>query len=97
MRSAGPKATSHLTSTALTWLGSRSTPAPTERQQTLHSCGIRGSGDHDTHFELLLEYGLGKGKGRPWRARLEKLTLAQLLKEELVWAEAQIARSSQGS
>lgn len=55
--------------------------------QTLYNCGLGGAGDDDSHIELLFQYGLGRGNGGPWFARLRGLpTPAQLLQDELLRA-----------
>ncbi|MFI6496086.1 ankyrin repeat domain-containing protein [Nonomuraea typhae] len=57
--------------------------------QTLYNRGLGGSwSDDTTHLELLLEYGLGRGDGGPWRARLGPAlpAPADLLTEELATA-----------
>jgi len=54
-------------------------------EQTLYN---RHFGRDDTHFRILLPYGLGRDKGGPWFRRLEQLRPpAQLLVEEL-WSAA---------
>jgi hypothetical protein len=60
--------------------------------QTMYNCGP-GCGPpwDETHLELLLEYGLGRGDGGPWHARLTTAhpTPRQLLEDELVFAAHQ--------
>lgn len=45
----------------------------------------------DEHLELLFEFGLGRGSGGPWHARLGAAhqTPAQMLAEQLLWAARQ--------
>ncbi|MFI6320106.1 ankyrin repeat domain-containing protein [Nonomuraea sp. NPDC050556] len=57
--------------------------------QTLYNRGLGGSwSDDTTHLELLLDYGLGRGSGGPWKARLGPTlpTPAELLRDELATA-----------
>lgn len=57
--------------------------------QTLYNRGLGGSWSDDTaHLELLFEYGLGRGGGGPWHARLGPAlqSPAQLLRDELATA-----------
>ncbi|SEG63818.1 Ankyrin repeat-containing protein [Nonomuraea solani] len=57
--------------------------------QTLYNRGLGGSFSDDTaHLELLLEFGLGRGDGGSWRARLGPALQPprQLLREELATA-----------
>ncbi|MGI5286280.1 ankyrin repeat domain-containing protein [Nonomuraea polychroma] len=57
--------------------------------QTLYNLGLGGSfSDDTTHLELLLEYGLGRGEGGPWHARLGPTSQSpqQLMREELATA-----------
>jgi ankyrin repeat protein len=57
--------------------------------QTLYNCGLGGSWTDDTtHLELLLEFGLGRGDGGPWKARLGPTLQSpeQLLRDELATA-----------
>ncbi|MGP3955890.1 ankyrin repeat domain-containing protein [Nonomuraea sp. 3N208] len=57
--------------------------------QTLYNLGLGGSfSDDTTHLELLLEYGLGRGEGGPWHARLGPTMQSpqQLMREELATA-----------
>lgn len=57
--------------------------------QTLYNRGLGGSWSDDAeHLELLLDYGLGRGDGGPWKARLGPTlaTPAQLLCDELATA-----------
>ncbi|GIH25320.1 hypothetical protein Aph01nite_36300 [Acrocarpospora phusangensis] len=57
--------------------------------QTLYNLGLGGSFSDDTaHLELLLEFGLGRGQGGPWHARLGPTMQSpqQLLREELATA-----------
>ncbi|WP_188187236.1 ankyrin repeat domain-containing protein [Nonomuraea sp. SYSU D8015] len=57
--------------------------------QTLYNLGLGGSfSDDTTHLELLLEFGLGRGRGGPWHARLGPALQSpqQLLREELATA-----------
>ncbi|MFI6292608.1 ankyrin repeat domain-containing protein [Nonomuraea sp. NPDC050790] len=57
--------------------------------QTVYNLGLGGSWSDDTaHLELLLEYGLGRGDGGPWRERLRPALAspADLLSEELATA-----------
>jgi Ankyrin repeat len=48
----------------------------------------RQFGSDDSHLELLLSHGLGRGDGGPWRARLGKRTdsPAELISGQLKWA-----------
>jgi ankyrin repeat protein len=56
--------------------------------QTLYNRGLGGSGGDLSHVRLLLEYGLGRGDGGPWHARLgaAHASPAQLLEDELLRA-----------
>jgi ankyrin repeat protein len=56
--------------------------------QTLYNRGLGGSGRDISHIRLLLEYGLGRGDGGPWHARLGDAhpSPAQLLEDELLRA-----------
>ena len=57
--------------------------------QTMYNCGPGCPPPYDdVHLELLLEYGLGRGDGGPWQARLTAAhpTPRQLLEDELVFA-----------
>ncbi|TMR17711.1 ankyrin repeat domain-containing protein [Nonomuraea turkmeniaca] len=57
--------------------------------QTLYNLGLGGSFSHDTtHLQLLLEFGLGRGEGGPWHARLGPTLQSpqQMLREELATA-----------
>ncbi|MEU8225433.1 ankyrin repeat domain-containing protein [Kribbella sp. NPDC048915] len=57
--------------------------------QTMYNCGPGCPPPYDdVHLELLLEYGLGRGDGGPWHARLTAAhpTPRQLLEDELVFA-----------
>lgn len=57
--------------------------------QTLYNCGLGGSWSDDTsHLELLLEFGLGRGDGGPWKALLGPTlqSPAQMLRDELATA-----------
>ncbi|HEX4815231.1 MAG TPA: ankyrin repeat domain-containing protein [Nonomuraea sp.] len=57
--------------------------------QTLYNRGLGGSWSDDTsHLELLLEFGLGRGEGGPWHARLGPTLPSprQLIREELATA-----------
>ncbi|MCP3821611.1 ankyrin repeat domain-containing protein [Streptomyces sp. A3M-1-3] len=57
--------------------------------QTLYNLGLGGSFSDDTaHLELLLEFGLGRGDGGPWKARLGPTLQSpqQLLRDELATA-----------
>lgn len=57
--------------------------------QTLYNCGLGGSWSDDTsHLELLLEFGLGRGDGGPWKVRLGPTlqSPAQMLSDELATA-----------
>jgi hypothetical protein len=60
--------------------------------QTMYNCGPGAPPPHDAvHLELLLEYGLGRGDGGPWHARLTTAhpTPRQLLEDELVFASSE--------
>jgi Ankyrin repeats (3 copies) len=57
--------------------------------QTLYNRGLGGTfSDDTTHLELLLEYGLGRGEGGPWHARLDPAMQSpqQMMREELATA-----------
>ncbi|GAA2985708.1 ankyrin repeat domain-containing protein [Streptosporangium longisporum] len=57
--------------------------------QTLYDLGLGGSFSDDTsHLKLLLEFGLGRGEGGPWHARLGPTLSSprQLLRDELATA-----------
>ncbi|QFY11440.1 ankyrin repeat domain-containing protein [Nonomuraea phyllanthi] len=57
--------------------------------QTLYNLGLGGSFTDDTsHLRLLLAFGLGRGQGGPWHARLGPTlqTPRQLLRDELATA-----------
>ncbi|WP_328331110.1 ankyrin repeat domain-containing protein [Kribbella sp. NBC_00382] len=57
--------------------------------QTMYNCGPGCPPPwDDDHLELLLEFGLGKGDGGPWHARMTTAhpTPRQLLEDELVFA-----------
>jgi ankyrin repeat protein len=57
--------------------------------QSLYNLGLGGSFSDDTaHLQLLLEFGLGRGQGGPWHARLGPAlgSPRQLLREELATA-----------
>lgn len=57
--------------------------------QSLYNRGLGGSWQDDTeHLELLVEFGLGRGDGGVWKARLGPTlqTPAQLLRDELATA-----------
>jgi hypothetical protein len=43
-------------------------------------------GSDDSHLRLLFRYGLGRGSGGPWRARLSLASPAELLAYQLRWA-----------
>ena len=51
--------------------------------QTLYN---RMFGTDDSHLRLLFRYGLGRGDGGPWRARLSLPSPAELLATQLRWA-----------
>ncbi|MFC0434222.1 ankyrin repeat domain-containing protein [Kutzneria buriramensis] len=51
--------------------------------QTLYN---RQFGDDDSHLRLLFRYGLGRGDGGPWRARLSTASPAELVRSQLRWA-----------
>ncbi|MGP3915075.1 ankyrin repeat domain-containing protein [Nonomuraea sp. 10N515B] len=57
--------------------------------QTLYNRGLGGSFSDDTsHLELLLEFGLGRGEGGPWHARLGPTLHSpqQMMRDELATA-----------
>ncbi|WP_431040809.1 ankyrin repeat domain-containing protein [Streptomyces sp. P1-3] len=57
--------------------------------QTLYNRGLGGSFSDDTaHLQLLLEFGLGRGEGGPWHARLGPTLQSpqQMLRDELATA-----------
>ncbi|MGW0801584.1 hypothetical protein [Nonomuraea sp. NPDC002799] len=57
--------------------------------QTLYNLGLGGSFSDDTaHLELLLEFGLGRGEGGPWHARLGPALQSpqQMVRDELATA-----------
>ncbi|MER6943062.1 ankyrin repeat domain-containing protein [Nonomuraea sp. NPDC000554] len=57
--------------------------------QTLYNLGLGGSCSDDTaHLQLLLEFGLGRGEGGPWHARLGPTMLSpqQMMRDELATA-----------
>jgi hypothetical protein len=43
-------------------------------------------GTDDSHLRLLFRYGLGRGSGGPWRARLSLPSPTELLRSQLRWA-----------
>ena len=51
--------------------------------QTLYN---RMFGTDDSHLRLLFRYGLGRGDGGPWRARLSLDPPAELVRGQLLWA-----------
>jgi ankyrin repeat protein len=60
--------------------------------QTMYNCGPGCPPPYDDdHLELLLDFGLGKGDGRPWHERLTTAhpTPRQLLEDELVFASSE--------
>ncbi|MEV6156649.1 ankyrin repeat domain-containing protein [Nonomuraea sp. NPDC052129] len=57
--------------------------------QTLYNLGLGGARSDDTaHLQLLLEFGLGRGAGGPWHARLGPTLQSpqQMLRDELATA-----------
>jgi ankyrin repeat protein len=57
--------------------------------QTLYNLGLGGACSDDTaHLQLLLEFGLGRGEGGPWHARLGPTLQSpqQMLRDELATA-----------
>ncbi|MCA2221598.1 ankyrin repeat domain-containing protein [Nonomuraea aurantiaca] len=57
--------------------------------QTLYNLGLGGARSDDTaHLQLLLEFGLGRGEGGPWHARLGPTLQSpqQMLRDELATA-----------